>query len=162
MSAVRLGRTFDLVTSFGNALSYAITDDDVARTMDTYAAHHGGTLVVDALNAELPRRRRLPRTHRRQQPPGSATSVALHVRTAARGFSSAPESGESRAGRGPREYRLLYLEEIERGLDAAGFTMLAPSTTASSGRRTFAAPAGASDPGGMGGRKLYAFAGRRP
>ena len=51
MRTVRLGRTFDLVTSFGNALSYALTDDDVARTMDTYAAHaHAGTLLIaDAL-----------------------------------------------------------------------------------------------------------------
>jgi len=51
MRTVRLGRTFDLITSFGNALSYALTDDDVARTMETYAAHaHAGTLLIaDAL-----------------------------------------------------------------------------------------------------------------
>ena len=61
------------------------------------------------------------------------------------------------------EYRLLYPEELERGLDAAGFTMLAlfdnrefrPSDLRGSTPR-------ASDPGGMGGRKLYAFARRRP
>ena len=39
MRTVRLGRVFDLVTSFGNALSYALTDADLARTVETYAAH---------------------------------------------------------------------------------------------------------------------------
>src|SRR5262249_50629541 len=49
----RLGRTFDLVTSFGNALSYALTDADLARTVATYAAHahRGALLVLDVLNA---------------------------------------------------------------------------------------------------------------
>src|SRR5436190_18322903 len=37
MRTVRLGRVFDVVTSFGNAISYALTDADLARTMDTYA-----------------------------------------------------------------------------------------------------------------------------
>ena len=171
MRTVRLGRTFDLVTSFGNALSYAITDDDVARTMDTYAAHaHGGTLViVDALNA----RSYLDGDGFRERIDGSvdlpgfrATSVALHVldrrarileRTRVWRIEGRPDVEDH------AEYRLLYPEEIERGLDAAGFTMLAlfdnrefrPSDLRGS-------PAGASDPGGMRGRKLYAFAGRRP
>src|SRR5262249_25268998 len=54
MRTVRLGREFDLVTSFGNALSYALTDADLARTMDTYTAHSraGTLLIVDALNAK--------------------------------------------------------------------------------------------------------------
>lgn len=54
MRTVRLGREFDLITSFGNALSYALTDADLTRTMDTYAAHSraGTLLIVDALNAK--------------------------------------------------------------------------------------------------------------
>src|SRR5262249_16522663 len=54
MRTVRLGRQFDLITSFGNALSYALTDVDLTRTMDTYAAHAraGTLLIVDALNAK--------------------------------------------------------------------------------------------------------------
>src|SRR5262249_31803723 len=53
MRSIRLRRPFDLVTSFGNALSYAVSDADLAATMETYAAHaHQGTLlIVDALNA---------------------------------------------------------------------------------------------------------------
>ncbi len=53
MRAVRLGRTFDVVTCFGNALSYALTDADLRRTVETFAAHaHAGTLLlVDVLNA---------------------------------------------------------------------------------------------------------------
>src|SRR5262245_66385920 len=53
MRALRLGRTFDIVTCLGNALSYALTDRDLADVMDTFATHaHGGTLLVaDPLNA---------------------------------------------------------------------------------------------------------------
>src|SRR5947207_1068130 len=53
MRAVRLGRTFDVVTCFGNALSYALTDADLGRTVGTFAVHaHAGTLlIVDVLNA---------------------------------------------------------------------------------------------------------------
>jgi hypothetical protein len=34
MRTVRLGRTFDLVTSFGNALSYALLDEDLRDNRD--------------------------------------------------------------------------------------------------------------------------------
>ena len=53
MRTVRLGRTFDLVTCLGNALSYALTDHDLTDTISTFAAHarSGTLLVVDPLNA---------------------------------------------------------------------------------------------------------------
>ena len=53
MRAVRLGRTFDVVTCFGNVLSYALTNDDLVRTVETFAAHAnaGSLLIVDVLNA---------------------------------------------------------------------------------------------------------------
>ena len=53
MRAVRLGRTFDAVTCFGNTLSYALTNDDLVRTVETFAAHAnaGALLMVDVLNA---------------------------------------------------------------------------------------------------------------
>jgi SAM-dependent methyltransferase len=53
MRTVRLGRTFDLVTCLGNTLSYALTDQDLADVVSTFAAHaHSGTLIVaDPLNA---------------------------------------------------------------------------------------------------------------
>lgn len=53
MREVRLGHAFDVVTCFGNALSYALTDADLARVAATFAAHArpGTLLMVDALNA---------------------------------------------------------------------------------------------------------------
>jgi hypothetical protein len=168
---VRLGRTFDLVTSFGNALSYALTDDDVARTMDTYAAHaHAGTLViVDTLNARSYLdgdgfRERID--GRLEAPELRATSVATHILD--RGARLLKRSRVWRIEGRPEvedyaEYRLLYPEELERALDAAGFAMLAlfdnREFRSSDLRGT---TTGAPDPGGMGGRKLYAFARRRP
>ena len=171
MRAVRLGRTFDLVTSFGNALSYALTDGDVARTMDTYAAHaHEGTLlIVDALNA----RAYLDGDGFRERIDGQvdtpefrATSVARHILDR-----RARILKRTRVWRIPgkvdvedyAEYRLLYPDELTRVLEAAGFAMLAlfdnrefrPSDL----RGT---TSGSSDVGGMRGRKLYAFARRRP
>jgi SAM-dependent methyltransferase len=171
MRTVRLGRTFDVVTSFGNALSYALTDDDVARTMDTYAAHaHDGTLlIVDALNARSYLdgdgfRERID--GRVDVPELRATSVAMHVldrrarvlkRTRVWRIPGRPDVEDY------AEYRLLYPDELERGLDAAGFAMLAlfdnREFRSSDLRGT---TTGASDPGGMRGRKLYAFARRRP
>ena len=51
MRTVRLGRTFDVVMSLGSALMYALTNDDVARTLDTLAAHaHAGTLLILDIN----------------------------------------------------------------------------------------------------------------
>jgi hypothetical protein len=171
MRTVRLGRTFDLVTSFGNALSYALTDDDVARTMDTYAAHaHAGTLlIVDALNARsyLDGDGFRERIDGRVDVPGlRATSVAMHVLDR-----RARLLKRTRVWRIPgrsdvedyAEYRLLYPDELAGGLDAAGFAMLALFDNRefrSSDLR--GATTGASDPGGMRGRKLYAFARRRP
>jgi hypothetical protein len=61
------------------------------------------------------------------------------------------------------EYRLLYPEELERGLDAAGFAMLAPLRQP---RVPDVGPSRHHDrrprPGRHAGRKLYAFARRRP
>jgi SAM-dependent methyltransferase len=170
MRTVRLGRTFDIVTSFGNALSYALTDDDLARTMDTYAAHaHDGTLViVDALNARSYLdgdgfRERID--GRVDAPELQATSVAVHVLDR-----RARILKRTRVWRIPErsevedyaEYRLLYPDELERGLQAAGFAMLAlfdnRELRPSDLRGT---TTGTPDLGGMRGRKLYAFARRR-
>ena len=171
MRTVRLGRTFDLVTSFGNALSYAITDADVARTMDTYAAHaHAGTLlIVDTLNARSYLegdgfRERID--GRVDAPELRATSVAMHTldrrarllkRTRVWRIPGRPDVEDY------AEYRLLYPDELERGLDTAGFAMLGlfdnREFRSSDLRGTTTSPP---DPGGMRGRKLYAFARRRP
>jgi SAM-dependent methyltransferase len=51
MRTLRLGRTFDVVMSMGSALMYAITNVDVASTLDTFAAHsHPGTLLILDIN----------------------------------------------------------------------------------------------------------------
>jgi SAM-dependent methyltransferase len=51
MRDVRLGRTFDAVLCMGSALTYALTGEDVARALDTLAAHaHPGTLLVLDIN----------------------------------------------------------------------------------------------------------------
>jgi SAM-dependent methyltransferase len=51
MSILRLGRTFDVVMSMGSALMYALTNADVASTLDTFAAHsHPGTLLILDIN----------------------------------------------------------------------------------------------------------------
>src|SRR4029450_4203581 len=38
MRTIRLGRTFDVITCFGNALSYALTDGDLAQVAATLRA----------------------------------------------------------------------------------------------------------------------------
>jgi hypothetical protein len=53
MRSVRLSRTFDVVQSFGSALLYALSNDDLERTLSTYAAHvhFGSLLLLDFRNA---------------------------------------------------------------------------------------------------------------
>jgi SAM-dependent methyltransferase len=49
--SVRLGRTFDVILSLGSAFMYALTNTDVGRTLDTFAAHsHAGTLLILDIN----------------------------------------------------------------------------------------------------------------
>jgi SAM-dependent methyltransferase len=167
MRTVRLGRTFDAVTSFGNVLAYALTDADLARTVTTYAAHaHAGTLlVVDALNARAYLdgggfRERIER--RVETPELTATAVAVHtLDRAARRLTrtrvwriAGREDVEDYA-----EYRLLDPDELAGLLEAGGFTVLGlfdnrelrPSPL--TGRADVP-----DDPGGMAGRKLYAIA----
>src|SRR5262249_26609401 len=129
MRSVRLGRVFDLVTSFGNALSYALTDADLVDTMSTYAAHaHARTLlIVDVLNARsyLDGDGFMERIDGRVNTPEfQATSVAKHSldrstrilrRTRVWQISGRP-SVEDYA-----EYRLLYPDELILLLENAGF-----------------------------------------
>jgi SAM-dependent methyltransferase len=167
MRNVRLGRTFDLVTSFGNALSYALTDEDLRRTAETYAAHarRGTLLVVDALNARAYLdgggfRERIE--GRLDTPDFTATSVSVHaLDRAARRLTR--RRTWTIPGRPPvedrAEYRLLEPDELRALLEHAGFAIRALHDNrgfrASDLRGT---PKSASDVGGMGGRKLYAAA----
>ena len=49
---VRLGRSFDAVCCFGSALLYALSDGDLAKMADTFAAHchRGSLLLIDIRN----------------------------------------------------------------------------------------------------------------
>jgi len=51
MRTLRLGRSFDAILCMGSAFMYALTNQDVARTLNTFAAHaHPGTLLFLDLN----------------------------------------------------------------------------------------------------------------
>jgi SAM-dependent methyltransferase len=172
MRTVRLGRTFDLVTSFGNALSYALTDAELAATAETYAAHTrpGGLLVVDALNARayLDGGGFQERMEGRLEAPGfSATSVSTHAldraarrltRTRVWHIAGRPDVVDH------AEYRLLDPEELRALLIRAGFEVhgLYDNRDFRESSLTGAVAGAGADVGGMGGRKLYAVALRAP
>jgi SAM-dependent methyltransferase len=51
MRSVRLGRTFDTITCLGSVFMYALTNEDVQLTLDTFVAHaRAGTLLILDLN----------------------------------------------------------------------------------------------------------------
>ncbi|HTY80347.1 MAG TPA: class I SAM-dependent methyltransferase [Candidatus Bathyarchaeia archaeon] len=167
MRAARLGRTFDLVTSFGNALSYALTDDDLSRTVKTFAAHaHPGTLlIVDVLNARCYLegggfRERIEGTV--DTPSFKATSVSVHaldrdarlLRRTRRWHIPGRPDVEDYA-----EYRLVYPEELRGWLEGAGFRVVGMYDNRGFEMTTLdGAVTGLSDVSGMRGRKLYTFA----
>jgi SAM-dependent methyltransferase len=167
MRAVRLGRTFDLVTCFGNALSYALTDADLGRTVGTFAAHaHAGTLlIVDVLNARC----YLEGGGWQERVEGAvdtpefkATSVSLHAldrasrrlrRTRIWHIPGQPDVEDY------AEFRLVDPGELRRLLADGGFEVLGLYDNREfrdsdlGGRVT-----SAEDVSGLRGRKLYAFA----
>ena len=170
MRSVRLGRRFDVLTSLGNAISYALTDDDLAATVTTFAAHAapGALLVLDALNA----RAYLDGDGFRERVEGGvdtpefrATSVSLHTldreARVLRRFRTWHIPGEPDV-EDYAEYRLLLPEEMAKLLDRGGFDMLAmyDNRELAPTALTGTIPA-APDVSGMRGRKLYVFARKR-
>jgi SAM-dependent methyltransferase len=167
MREVRLGRAFDVVTCFGNALSYALTDGDLARVAATFAAHArpGTLLMVDALNARAyldgggfeERIEGAVNT-----PEFTATSVSTHTLDRARRILS-----RTRNWRIPgepdvedyAEYRLLFPEELRSLVGNAGFEVRAIYDNREFRESTLTGelPA-APDVAGMRGRKLFLFA----
>lgn len=129
MRAVRLGRTFDAVLCLGSALLYALTDEDLTRTLATFAAHaHPGTLLVLALlNAAAflgdgAFRETVESTL--TTPELTATAVATHrldrrrqrlVRRRVWHLPGAPPEADV------AEYRLLFPAELEHRLAEHGF-----------------------------------------
>jgi SAM-dependent methyltransferase len=167
MRRLRLGRRFDLVTCLGNTMSYALTDEDLAETVATFAAHaHEGTLLAaDPLNARayLEGDGFQQRIEGRVDVPGlRATSVSLHEldrgarvlrRRRTWHVESRPDVEDY------AEYRLLFPEELRALLAVGGFEVLDVfdnrefRRTELTGRIT-----AGSDVGGLRGRKLYVFA----
>src|SRR5216683_2272145 len=133
MRTVRLGRTFDAVICLGNALSYLLTDEELAQGVATFDAHArpGALLILDLLNARCYLdgegfRERIE--GRIETPEFTADSVAVHSldrsarrlkRTRTWHIPGQPEVVDI------AEYRLLYPEEIRRLLEAGGFEVLA-------------------------------------
>ena len=170
MRSVRLGRVFDLVTSFGNAISYALTDADLTRTMETYAAHAraGALLIVDALNA----RSYLEGDGFKERieggvdtPEFQATSVSTHTLDRAARILTRTRIWHI-PGRPPvedhAEYRLVFPDELVRVLETAGFESLGLFDNRECRSSDLAGTIGlAPDVAGMRGRKLYAFARKR-
>lgn len=171
MRGVRLGRTFDVVTCFGNALSYALSDADLAQVAGTFAAHaHPGTLlIVDVLNARsyldgpgVPERIEAAV----DTPELTATSVShlvldrasrMLTRTRVWHVPGQPDVEDY------ARYRLLHPDELRRLVETAGFEVLAlyDNRDFQASDLSGAVPA-APDVAGMRGRKLYCFARRGP
>ena len=168
MRRVRLGRTFDVVTCFGNALSYALTDADLADTARTFAAHaHPGTLLmVDVLNARsyLDGEGFQERVEGRVDTPEfTATAVSTH--TLDRASRVLKRTRVWHVPGGPdvedyAEYRLLFPDELRRLVEAVGFEVLALHDNRDFRDSALAGSiaADAPDVSGLRGRKLYLFA----
>jgi SAM-dependent methyltransferase len=170
MRAIRLGRTFDAVTCFGNTLSYALTNDDLIRTVETFAAHAaaGALLMVDVLNARCYLQgdgfqRRIEGVV--DTPEFKATSVSMHSldesarllkRRRTWRISGRPDVEDY------AEFRLLYPEEFRRLLETGGFDVVGLFDNRRFIESDLAGTIStAPDIAGIRGRKLYAFARKR-
>jgi len=168
MRDVRLDRAFALITSFGNALSYALTDLDLARTAATWAAHatRGTLLIADVLNA----RSYLDGDGFRERIEGCvdvpgfrAASVSTHtLDRAARRLTRTRVwriAGQADPVVDWAEYRLVFPDELTRLCEAAGFQVCGLFDNRELRPTELAGRAGAGpDVGGLRGRKLYVFA----
>ncbi|MEK7476134.1 MAG: class I SAM-dependent methyltransferase [Candidatus Coatesbacteria bacterium] len=170
MRTIRLGRTFDAIVSLGNPLSYALTDEDLGRTLSTFAAHSRSQslLIFDVLNARcyLDGNGFQERIEARVDVPGfAATTISIHTLDR-----SARLLKRKRTWLIPgqpdvedyAEYRLLYPEEARQLVEGAGFEWLAGYDNRvfreSDLTGSTEGPPGAA---AMHGRKLYAFARKR-
>lgn len=167
MRTVRLGRTFDVVTCLGNALSYMLADTDLEKAITTFAthAHPGSLLILDLLNARCYLdgggfRERIE--GRIETPEFTADSVAVHIldraacrmrRTRTWKIAGQPAVVDD------AEYRLLYPEETRGILEGGGFTVLAIYDNREFKDSDLAGTVTSQpDCAGMRGRKLYVFA----
>jgi SAM-dependent methyltransferase len=167
MRTVRLRRSFDVVMCLGNALSYLLTDEDLARGVATFAVHArpGSLLILDLLNARCYLdgdgfRERIE--GRVETPEFTAESVAVHSldrvtrrlkRTRTWRISGQPDVVDT------AEYRLIYPDEIRGLVEAGGFEVLAMyDNREGKGSDLSGTVPAEPDCAGMRGRKLYLFA----
>jgi SAM-dependent methyltransferase len=134
MRTLRLGRTFDVVTSLFHVMSYQVSDEDFAAALGTARAHlrKGGIFVFDfwygpAVLADPPeiRTKSIERDGmhitRRAEPDHDERARTVNVNYTLQ----VRDSGSSREVRENHPMRYFFLPEIMSMLDVAGFKLLA-------------------------------------
>ncbi|MCP4642789.1 MAG: methyltransferase domain-containing protein [bacterium] len=131
MRSVRLGRQFDAIVCLGSCFMYALTNEDVSRTLATVAAHaHEGTLLVlDIQNAAAYLGADVFREEMTQQidvPGLRATAVSRNTFDRRR-QRLVRQRTWNMAGQEPIEdyceYRLFFPAELEHVLSEHGFAV---------------------------------------
>lgn len=131
MRNLRLGRAFDVVLCFGWVLMYALTDRDLDRTLDTFAAHchPGSLLILDVRNASaLLRDGFEPRVEGEvASATFTARYVAEHTLDRRRQVLLRRRTWKMPDGSAAQdycEYRIILPEELARRLSEKGFAVL--------------------------------------
>jgi len=131
MRTLRLGRTFDVVFCFGSTLMYALTNEDVDKTLDTLGAHchEGSLLILDMRNAAaLLGDGFRPRVEGAVASPiFTARYVAEHTLDRRRQILCRRRTWQMPDGSTAQdicEYRLFFPQEIAHLLSEKGFTVL--------------------------------------
>ena len=140
MRNLRLKRTFDAILCMGSAFMYALTNEDVDRTLETFAAHaHKETILILDINNAAPTCGGggfRPAMDGQVETPEFAACIARRTpSTGGASCSFGSAHGLSRAQRTPRsppqrrpedfcEYRLFFPMELDGLLSAKGFQIV--------------------------------------
>ncbi|MET0235793.1 MAG: methyltransferase domain-containing protein [Kibdelosporangium sp.] len=127
MRTLRLGRTFEAITSFGYALAHIHANRDIDRVMATYATHSvPGTLLILELIDPL-RTGALPRNFTIDIPDLRADAIAEYKLHPAQQILRRERIWRRATGpvRDCVKFRLLYPKELEYYLDNHGFEVVA-------------------------------------
>ncbi len=131
MRSLRLGRTFEAITSFGYAIANIHANDDIDQVMATFAAHadSGTLLVLEVINAtaDLLGEGGLPREFVVDTASYRASARADYTldpwtQLLERGRTWTAADGEE--VRDHVKFRLLYPQELTHYLGRHGFTVL--------------------------------------
>jgi SAM-dependent methyltransferase len=131
MRTLRLGMSFDVVLCFGSTLMYALTNADIDRTVDTFAAHchPGSLLILDTRNAAAFLGDGFTATVEGEvrSTPFCAHYVAEHTFDRRRQILIRRRTWQMENGTSAQdycEYRLFFPKEIEHLLSSRGFRVL--------------------------------------